>query len=87
MRDSLRDAERLVGAIGLAPRCDFLTAHTDDAGHTAAHIHGPAQSIERRRVVVVHAQSSGIGRGIPRPGNLVRRRKSTAYFDGWEFII
>src|SRR5262245_17757728 len=47
----LRDTEGLVRAIRFAPGCDFLAAHTDDARNAAARMHGPAQAVERRRIV------------------------------------
>ena len=71
----LRDAEGLVGAIGLAPRRDFLAAHSDHAGDAAARMHRPAQAVERRRVIVVDAPMRRVGCRIPRPGDLVRLRE------------
>ena len=68
---TLRDTERLVGAIGLAPGRDFLAFDSDDSGYTAAHMHRPAQSIERRRIGVMDSPMPGIGRGIARPRDLV----------------
>jgi len=68
---ALRDTERLVGAIGLAPGRDFLSSYPDDSGYAAALVHRPAQPIERRRVGVMDSPMLGIGRGIARPRDLV----------------
>ena len=76
---SLRDAESLVRAIGFAPGGDFLAAHTDDAGDAAARMHRPAQTVERRRVIVVDAPTREVSCRIARPGNLVRLRKGDCF--------
>ena len=75
----LRNAESLVRAIGFAPRVDFLAAHTDDAGDAAARMHGPAQTVERRRVIVVDAPTFEVSFRIARPRNLVRLRKRDCF--------
>ncbi len=76
---SLRDAERLVRAIGFAPGGDFFAVHTDHAGNAAARMHRPAQAVERRRVIVVNAPVRGVSFRIARPRNLVRLRKGDCF--------
>ena len=71
----LRDAERLVGPLGFTPRGDLFTAHPDDAGNDAARMHRAAQSVERRRVIVVDAPTRKVSARVARPRNLVRLRK------------
>jgi hypothetical protein len=78
---SLRDAESLVRTIGFTPGGDFLTAHTDNAGDAAAWMHWAAQSIERRRVIVVDAPMRKLSCRIARPRNLVRLREGDCFVE------
>lgn len=78
---SLRDAERLVRAIGFAPGGDFLTVHKDNAGDATARMHRPAQAVERRRVIVVDAPMRKVSGRIARPRNLVRLRKGDCFVE------
>jgi hypothetical protein len=68
----LRDAERLVGAIGLAPRHDLLAANADDARDATARVDRTTQPVEGRRIVVMDAPAGEVLVGIAGPGNLVR---------------
>ena len=60
---ALRDTERLVGAIGLAPGRDFLAFDSDNSRDAAALVHRPAQPIERRRIGVMDSQCPGSAAG------------------------
>ena len=67
----LGDAEGQVGTIGLAPGGDLAAVLQHDAGDATARVHRPAQAVERRRIVVVHAPGSRVGGRVARPGHLV----------------
>ena len=71
----LGDAVGQVGAVRLAPGRHFAAVQPDHAGHPAARMHRPAQAVERRRIVVVHAPARGLGLRVARPADLVGHRE------------
>lgn len=76
---ALRDAECLVGTVGLAPGEDFLASVENYARVDAARIHGRAHAVEQRRIVVVHTTMGEFGGRVAGSGDFVGLREGDCF--------